>query len=54
MSHGPVDFLELAVVNPKIPFFFSLRDVPFKEHLQILDFEDYIHLLFERGASYSC
>lgn len=50
IAHGPMDFLELAVIDPEVPFFLSPRDLPIKKNLQILDFENQTYLLFERGA----
>lgn len=54
IAHGSMDFLELAVVNPEVPFLLSPCNLPIKKNLQILDFEYQTHLLFERGAPHSC
>lgn len=47
-----MDFLELAVVDPEVPFLLNPGGLPIKKSLQILDLENQTHLLFERGASH--
>lgn len=54
IAHGSMDFLELTVVDPEVPFLLSPGGLPIKKNLQILDLENQTHLLFERAASHDC